>query len=509
VPPLVTISEVSKWYGGEHALDSADLSIGTGTVHALLGGNGSGKSTMIKIIAGLQAASGGTIAIAGQVMPLRDWTAPMAYARNLRFVHQNPGLLTDATVAENICMGRGWSRIGPQIRWRRVYATARRALESLEIDIDPRVQVSTLPYGKRTLVAIARALADLDVARGHGVLVLDEPTATLPHDEMLTVMELVRRVARSGNGVLYVSHRIEDVLSVADEVTVLRDGRVVDTRARSQVDRNQLVDLIVGTALTTTPATSSRHPVSDTVLTATGVSGRAVRDVSFSVARGEVLGIAGQADAGGDELVDAIFGRCHRAGEISVAGRTLQPARPRASVRAGLMYVPSDRLRDGVFGEMSIVENLVIGSYSRYYRSGLVRDRLLRSDARKELRQLQVRHGPIDASIGTLSGGNQQKVVLGRTLRRHPKVLLLNDPTQGVDVGAKRDIWRLVRDYLSATGACAILYSTDYEELADVTDRVLVLHKGRLARIADTTAIDQQALAAMTYHTTSEAGGKR
>lgn len=509
MPPLVTISRVNKWYGGEHALDSADLAIGKGTVHALLGGNGSGKSTLIKIIAGLQSASSGTIAIAGLIMPLRDWTAPKAYAHNLRFVHQNPGLLTDASVAENICMGRGWSRIGPQIRWRQVYATARRALDSLEIDIDPRVRVSTLPYGKRTLVAIARALADLDVARGHGVLVLDEPTATLPYDEMLTVTQLIRRVARSGNGVLHVSHRIDEILSVADEITVLRDGQVVDTRARSQVDRNDLVDMIAGTTTTEEATTSSRPSISNTVLTATGLSTRTVCDVSFSVAQGEVLGIAGQADAGGDELVDAIFGRCQRTGDISVAGRTLQPARPRAAVRAGVMYVPSDRLRDGIFAEMSIVENLMVGSYPRYYRSGVVRDRLLRSDAAEQLRQLRVRRRSIDASIGTLSGGNQQKVVLGRTLRRRPKVLLLNDPTQGVDVGAKRDIWRLIHEYLSDTGACAILYSTDFEELADVTDRVLVLRKGRLTRIAATPAIDQQVLASMTYRASGEVGVNR
>lgn len=509
MPPLIRLSQVSKWYGGEHALDSADLAIGAGAVHALLGGNGSGKSTMIKIVAGLQPASGGSIEIAGRVIPLRQWNAPMAYAHNLRFVHQNPGLLTDASVAENICMGRGWSRIGPQIRWRQVYATARRALESLEIDIDPRAQVSTLPYGKRTLVAIARALADLDVAQGHGVLVLDEPTATLPHDEMLTVTQLIRRVARSGNGVVFVSHRIEEILSVADEVTVLRDGRVVDTRPRDQVDRDQLVDLIVGTASTATSTTSGRPSGSKPVLTATGLSTRVVRDASFSVAEGEVVGIAGQADAGGDELVDAIFGRCQRIGDVSVGGRTVKPARPRASVRAGVMYVPSDRPRDGVFADMSIVENLMVGSFPRYYRSGVVRDGALRSDASEELRALSVKRGSIDASISTLSGGNQQKVVLGRILRRRPQVLLLNDPTQGVDVGAKRDIWRLIREYLTATGACAVVYSTDFEELVDVTDRVVVLHQGRVVGTAVTRTIDQQALTSMTYRPAAETGTQR
>jgi len=505
VPPLISIDRVSKWYGGEHALDSATLTIAPGSVHALLGGNGSGKSTLIKILAGLQPASGGTITIGGKEQPFRDWTATMAHSHNLRFVHQNPGLLADASVAENICMGRGWSRIGPQIRWRQVYRTARHALESLEIDVDPRAKVSTLPYGKRTLVAIARALVDVDLTQGRGVLVLDEPTATLPHGEMLTVTQLIRRVARSGSGVVFVSHRIDEILSVADEVTVLRDGRVVGRRGRDQLNRDDLIDLIVGTTSAPAGPTSARdRSGAGAVLAAAGLSARTVRNVSFSVAPGEVLGIAGQADAGGDELVDALFGRCFRTGKLSVAGRTLRPARPRAAVRAGVMYLPSDRLRDGVFGSMSIVENLMVGSYPRYHRAGLVRDRLLRSTANEELHRLQVKRGSIDASISTLSGGNQQKVVLGRTLLRRPKVLLLNDPTQGVDIGAKRDIWSLIRDYLATSGACAVLYSTDYEELVDVTDRILVLHRGRVAQVAEPAMIDQQTLAAMTYRDAGE-----
>lgn len=509
--PLLEVADVSKWFGGEHALDGADLSLAGGRVHALLGGNGSGTSTLIKIVAGLQPANGGSISIGGRTMPLREWGASAAYEHNLRFVHQDPGLLADASVAENICMGRGWSRTGPQIRWRRVHATATRALEALQIDINPRAKVSSLPYGKRTLVAIARALADLDLSRGRGVLVLDEPTATLPHDQMLTVLDLVRRVAASGNAVVFVSHRIDEVLAVADDVTILRDGRVVAARPCGELDRSQLIDAIVGhpPAVVDRPQVvqraSSGGQAPGVVLDVAGLSTGRLHDVSFSVTRGEILGVAGQADCGGDDLPRAMFGLCRRSGEITLSGRRLPAHSPRSAVRAGFAYVPSDRVREGVFGNMSIVENLAAGSYLPYFRSGILHDRALRSDATREMEQLQVRYDTADAAIRTLSGGNQQKVVLGRTLRRNPQVLLLNDPTQGVDVGAKRDTWQIIREYLSA-GGCAVVFSTDYEELAEVTDRVLVLQRGRTSALVRTSEIDRQSLARMTYESSDEVG---
>jgi ribose transport system ATP-binding protein len=496
---FLTASGVAKRFGGTAALDQVDLTIDSGQVHALLGGNGSGKSTFIKILAGVYATSDGTVEVAGARVALSSWSSAAAHRHRIRFVHQDPALFPGYSVAENMSVGRGWRTAGPQIRWRAAHERAHRALKALGIDISTRALVGSLSRSQQTLVAIARAVMDVDQIGLPGLLVLDEPTASLPDQEMLALVELVKRIAAQGHAVLYVSHRLEEIMAVADYVTVLRDGKVAGRRPMEGVGRSALLEMIVGrpAAEAIRPASAPDRPRTVS-LAVRNLSGRRLQDISFDVAQGEVLGIAGLADAGGPELLEAMFGTCPAHGSVSIGGVPMALGNPRSSVRRGIGYVPADRVREGVFATMTIRENVAIGSYGRYFRLGHLNGRRIAADDEALLDSHDVRRADSNLPISTLSGGNQQKVVLARLLRRGPKVLLLDDPTQGVDVAAKREIWALVRR-LTDGGACVVVHSTDYEELVDVADRILVLRDGRVSACRPASELDRQRLTELTY----------
>jgi ribose transport system ATP-binding protein len=349
------------------ALDHVDLSVAPGQIHALLGGNGSGKSTLIKILAGVQGADAGRLTWVGQEADLAEgWTSEHAWAAGFRFVHQDVGLFPEFTVAENLCVGSGWELAGPQIRWRRAHAKARQALEGLGIDVPTGRKVGELSPAQQTMLAIARAVSDLDDERGRpGLLVLDEPSAVLPDHEMHTLMELVRRVARRGHAVLYVSHRLEEVLAIADHVTVLRDGQVVGTLPRAHTDKAALLQLIVGRPAEDVfvPAGHVR-PSQAPVLVVDDLSGGGLSAVSLEAHAGEVVWLAGLAGAGASEALQAVFGLRSRHGVVAVDGRRVPAESPVAAVRAGMAYVPADRLRDGVFPAMTILENVSVVAVS-------------------------------------------------------------------------------------------------------------------------------------------------
>jgi ribose transport system ATP-binding protein len=329
--------------------------------------------------------------------------------------------------------------------------------------------------------------------------VLDEPSATLPDHEMHVLMDTVRRVTRLGHAVLYVSHRLEEILAIADRITVLRDGRVVGTTVRAETNKDALLEMIVGRPVGEVFVSASHQrdkkapSLAVVDLVAPGVQG-----VTFEVAAGEVLGVAGLADAGGRELLEALFGLRRAEGQILVQGRPVRLASPQAAVRAGVALVPADRLTSGIFQPMSILENVAIGSLHNYSRAGRIARRRLSVDSESELDQHRVRRAHSSALITSLSGGNQQKVVLARALRRRPEVLILDDPTQGVDVGAKADIWALIRR-LTESGSSVVVHSTDYEELIDVADRVLVLRDGGVVADVAAADLDRQRLTELTY----------
>ena len=482
----LTVRGLSKTYAGTLALDSLFLQIRPGEIHALLGGNGSGKSTTIKILAGVETADpGGEIVIADQPAGVSDWSPARAHAAGLRFVHQQPAVFPELSIAENLALGAGFPRgLGGRIDWGTLNRRTAELLERYQIDARPRTRLGALRAADRSRVAITRALQDRDDADG-GVLVLDEPTAALPEAEVEHLLAALRSYAATGQTILYVSHRLDEVLSVADRVTVLRDGRKVDTVDADGLTENRLIELIVGRPLDRVFPPPNTEVADDAALVVRGLAGGPLRGVDLTLRKGEVLGIAGLLGSGRSELLRMIFGAYPiDAGTILLDGKPFRAATPDVAMDAGVAYVPEDRQAEALLGGCSVRQNLSAGSSRDYFRGLRWRHRQERRDAQRSISDFLIRLNSDQQPIETLSGGNQQKVVLARWLRRKPKVLLLDEPTQGVDVGARAEIYQLVRN-ATAAGTSVILVVSEPEELAHASDRVAVLRNGRVAAVVD------------------------
>jgi ribose transport system ATP-binding protein len=468
---------MSKSFGATRALSSVSLEISAGEVHALVGQNGSGKSTLIKLLAGFhEPENGSVVAVEGTPVPLGHPAA--SREAGFRFVHQDLALVNDLSVVENLGLGRGFSTgFGGRIRWRQERREATSMMRELGFELDVRRPVGELAQAERTGVAIARALWDWQADAK--VLVLDEPTAALPSAEVEVLFAAIRRVAERGLGVLYVSHRLDEIFAIADRVTVLRDGRKVGTFGTEKMAEGRLVSLMIGEAVLRSDA-PARPRGGSPVLEAFGLSGKQVRGVDFNAYAGEVLGFVGLTGSGREEILELIFGARRRGGVVRVLGSDVPIGDPRASVARGIALVPADRHRQGVVLEMSVKENSTLTGLKPFRtRLGAIRRRLELAEVRTWLARLDVRPPDPAKTLFHLSGGNQQKVVLGKWLRLGPRVLLLDEPTQGIDIGAKALIHGLIRQ-AADEGAAVVVATSDDEEICDVCDVVYVLLDGQL-----------------------------
>ena len=469
---------LAKHFGGTPALADAVIRVRQGTVHALLGGNGSGKSTLIKCLAGVHAADAGTVSIRGEQLPAVDLTPRRAHATGLRFVHQDLGLFDGLTIAENFALDDGFptNRIGG-IRWPALHDRVAALLTRYGIGADPSTSVGALRPATKTLVAIARALQDQD--RSEYILLLDEPTASLPDAESRALMGSLRKRADAGQTIVLVSHRLPEVLGVADDFTVFRDGRVAASLVSADPSEDELVQLITGR----TPARQVTRGVrsgDQVVLDVRGLVSGPLDDLDLSVAEGEVVGVAGLLGSGRSTLLNSIFGAQRPvSGTVTVAGADITGRSIRVVMQRGVALVPESRLRDAAFASMSVRENASAAVLRRYF-AGWMRHRAEREDTSELMQRFAVKAHSSEAPLSTLSGGNQQKLVLARWLRRDPRLLLLDEPTQGVDAGARADIHRTIRSYVTQ-GRAALVASSDFTELAQLCDRVVVLHRGRIA----------------------------
>lgn len=476
---LLEVRGMSKAFGPTEALIDVDFDLRAGEIHALVGQNGSGKSTLVKILAGVHDSDAGSIAMEGeQFDPGRSGEARL---RGLRFVHQDLGLVDSLDVVENLALGRGYDvRFPRRISWRHERRQASAAIAELGYGFDVRAPVGSLRASERTGIAIARALDGWESAAR--LLVLDEPTASLPEAEVARLFDVVRTIRERGVGVIYVSHHLDEVLAIADRVTILRDGARVGTFAAAELDHDRMVELIVGRGPTAPQQESAPPPEPsqyESSLVVEDLSGAVLRGVSLRVGAGEVVGVAGLTGSGREEIGPALFGAAGRSGTVSVAGRSVPTGRPDLAIEAGLGFVPADRKSVGLVASMVVRENVTLADLRPYLRGGLLRRRAERSDVDAWLGILDVR--PRDQSLGAmrLSGGNQQKVLLARWLRIRPSVLILDEPTQGVDVGAKAEIHRRIVD-AARDGAGVLVCSTDTAELVRVCDRVLVMQRGEV-----------------------------
>jgi ribose transport system ATP-binding protein len=494
--PALEVRGLSKTFTGQRALVGVDLELQPGEIRALVGQNGCGKSTMIKVLAGYHDPDpGAEVHVDGQ--PLALGTAGAGDHAGLRFVHQDLGLVPTLDTCDNLAMGHGYERNRVRlISWRREQRLARETLRDLGYDFDVRQPTSHLVISQRTAIALARALSPRSTPPR--VLVLDEPTANLPATEIKRLFEVVRSVRDRGVAVLFVSHHLDEVFGLCDTVTVLRDGRHVITRPVEGLDEDALIALMIGRTLEEFPAPAEAvGEAGEPVLRVRDVHSGVLAGVDLDVRPGEIVGVAGITGSGREELALALFGGVHRTGTVSVAGRAVEEHRPDRAVAAGLALVPAERHANAAFLESTLRENVSIVNPGAFLNRGLLSRRREVSEVTTWLQKLKVRPPHPERALATLSGGNQQKVMLARWMRQKPTVLVLDEPTQGVDVGAKADIHVLVEE-AAAQGAAVVIVSTDHSELTRLAERVVVLRNGRVADELRRPNIDPDRITAAT-----------
>ena len=476
-----------KRFGGVHALRGADFALFPGEIHALLGENGSGKSTLLKILNGQLQPDAGQLRVGDRSGFFRN--ANEALRNGIATVSQETTLAPDLSIAENILLGRRLVLRYGAIDWRSTQRKAAAALGRLGLDLDPRLPVRKLRPDQAQMVEIARALS-IDAR----VLILDEPTSSLTDDEVSSLFTTVRGLRREGVATIFVSHRLAEVFDLCDRATTLRDGRTVGTAAVAATTRDELVSLMVGRALEDAVA-QGRERSGETVLRVRGLSlPGAFEDVDLDVARGEVVGLAGLVGAGRTELLESLFGLHRAAGLVEVGGSRVSYRGPADAVGDGVALVPADRKRHGLVLGRSVRENLLMASQSRLHRLRAPRpSRELETVAAASKRLLIRAHSP-EAAVATLSGGNQQKVLLGKWLETEPRVLMLDEPTRGVDVGAKGEIYRLLLEARSR-GIGILLSSSENPELLMLCDRIVVMFRGRVAVTLLRTEASEAAIA--------------
>lgn len=474
--PLLSVRGVSKSFDGIHALRDVSLQIFGGEIHALVGENGAGKSTITKIMTGALRPDSGTIEISGSEVvhnnPARSRSLGVAA------IYQQPSLFPDLTVAENIALSVEMGSSRWFIDWKARNSRADELLKSLGASIDPRRLARTLSMADQQVVEIAKAIgADAKV------LLMDEPTASLTEVEVDRVFQLMRRLKADGVGIIYISHRLEEILAISDRITVLRDGQSIDCRRAADVNREELIRMMVGRSIESVYPKREVH-IGDVALEVRdfGNGDGSLSNISFSVRQGEIFGIAGLGGSGRTTLARTLFGLSPTDSEVFLSGKSHRISSPADAIRLGIGYLPEDRRQHGVILEMQVAMNISLAALGSISRRGLIQRRKERELARTYVEQLRIKTSTVFRATGTLSGGNQQKVALARWLAIHPRVMILDEPTQGVDIGSKSEIHRLIVE-LAEKGMAIILISSDLPEVLGMCDRIGVMQTGTLAGV--------------------------
>jgi rhamnose transport system ATP-binding protein len=488
---LLVASKITKSFAGVRALNDVSFELRAGEVHALVGENGAGKSTLIKIITGAVQPDEGTLELEGQPIEHND---PVAARRlGIAAIYQQPALFPDLTVAENIALGLEGGGAWRRVRWNERRATARELLARVGAAIAPDAVVSSLTMPQQQLVEIARAIG----AKAR-VVIMDEPTASLSEREVEKLFQVVRDLRSQGVGVIYISHRLDELFQVADRVTVLRDGSLVAMRLMSEVNKAELIRLMVGRELSAV-FPKQVVPIGEPVLELHGLGCRAaaLRGIELKVRAGEIVGLAGLVGAGRTELARVLFGLTPAdAGQIVLRGKRVTIDSPARAIELGIAYVPEDRRRHGVILDLPVAANTSLAVLKRLSAGGrlnIARERTLASGM---VERLAVKTPSIDAPVGNLSGGNQQKVAIARWLATEPTVLILDEPTQGIDVGAKAEIHRLMGE-LAARGLAIVLISSELPEILGMSDRIVVMHAGAIVGTMKRADATQEKVLAM------------
>jgi len=491
--PILLAQSISKSFEGVRALKGVSFELLPGEVHALIGENGAGKSTLIKIMTGAVAADSGTLAVDSRIVAHN--TPSIARSLGIAAIYQQPSLFPHLSVAENIALALEEAHPWRRVDWKARRERARRLLALAGASINPERLVSSLSMPEQQIVEIAKA-----IGANARILIMDEPTASLTDREVESLFRVIAELKSQGVGIIYISHRLEEISTIADRITVLRDGEAIGTRKAREVDRVALIELMVGRSVS---AVYPKREVAlgDVVLALRGISSRAagVRNVSLEVRAGEILGLAGLVGSGRTQLAETIFGLTPAdSGELIVAGKPVRVSSPAEAIHHGISYVPEDRRRHGIVLEMPIAENTSLASLKAVSHGGLINARAEDDLAVRFIDQLRIKASSTHAAAGTLSGGNQQKVALSRWLATDPKILILDEPTQGVDVGSKSEIHALMVE-LASRGMAVLMISSELPEILGMSDRIVVMRDGTIAGLLSREEATQSKILSLAF----------
>ncbi len=476
---LLTAAGIEKRYGGVRALKHVSFDLQPGEVHALIGENGAGKSTLIKVLTGAVQPDAGTVELEGHAV--LNNSPSVSRALGIAAIYQQPQTFPDLSVAENIALVNEPGGLTRKVDWKARREQAKKLLAEIGSDIDPDREAGTLSMPEQQIVEIAKALGS-----NLKVLILDEPTASLTDRETDQLFRVIRQLRERGTGLIYISHRLEELGQIADRVTVLRDGETIETRPAAGTDSRTLIRLMAGRDLS---AVFPKRvvPIGAPVLEVRGLccEEAGITEISFDVRAGEIFGIAGLVGAGRTQLAETLFGLTPAdGGTVRVAGTEVHTKNPREAIAAGIAYVPEDRRSNGVVGELPVRANTTMAVLDRISSMGMLDYGAERELADKWVQALSVKTDGIDAPVGSLSGGNQQKVSIARWIATEPKVLILDEPTQGIDVGAKSECHKIMCD-LAEKGLAIVMISSELPEILGMSDRIAVMSKGRMHGILD------------------------
>ncbi|MDX9985435.1 sugar ABC transporter ATP-binding protein [Sphaerochaeta sp.] len=482
---VLRIEGLVKQYPGVRALKGVDLSFNSGEVHGLIGENGAGKSTLIKILAGIVKADEGTFYFEGE--PATITSSKDASKHSLCFIHQELNLVNYFNAMENIFLGHSYPhRFGPLVDWKQLRAQAQEILDTLGIDLPLDIPVLHLSAVQRAMVAIARAFA----VKG-SIYFMDEPATALTDIEKEKLFAVVQNLKEQGKTVVYVTHNLEDILRITDRVTIMRDGQVVKHSATSEMTKDTLISAMIGKSLESAfPQRSGT--IGKPLLEVEGLANSRLDDISFTVRSGEILGIGGLVGSGRTELLETLFGvRSLSSGSILLEGKPYHPNSPKEAIEQGVVLVPEERRKGGLVLNRSISENIALMSLSEVSRFGFLNHQKLHQSTEDAGKRVHLKASRYTHHVATLSGGNQQKVVFAKTVMRTPKVLMLDEPTKGVDVGARFEIYSIIRE-LASKGAAILVVSSDFNEVLGLADRILFIKDGSMASVQNNTGMDQE-----------------
>ena len=488
-PALLEMRGISKSFPGVKALDSVNLTVRPGTVHALMGENGAGKSTLMKCLFGIYRRDEGTVTLDGREVEFKS--SKEALENGVAMVHQELNQALTRTVKDNLWLGRYPKVGGIMVSESIMRKRTQEVFQELDIHVDPKAIMSTLPVSQRQMVEIAKA-----VSYDAKVIVFDEPTSSLTETEVEHLFRIINMLRNKGCGIIYISHKMEEILRISDDVTIMRDGQWVATRPAKELTMDEIIRLMVGRELTNRFPPKTNQP-GEVILDVQHIAGRYTRlkDATFQLRKGEILGIAGLDGSGRTEVLENLFGAMTRdGGTITLHGKEIQNRSPKEAIKNGFALLTEERRATGIFGIRDIKENTVISNLKGYLLGGVVlSDKKMREDTDWSIQAMHIKTPSQRTQIRSLSGGNQQKVIIGRWLLTKPEILLLDEPTRGIDVGAKYEIYQLIID-LANEGKGVVMVSSEMPELLGVCDRIIVMSGGQVAGEVDAASTSQEAI---------------